>query len=97
MEEVRCGGRRGLGRRCRHERRRRSKRGKGGEAMLVGCQGGYAGGVGERGGLCDVGGDTGGGREGRGRGIGRSTGTDPGGFGSVALEDFRPQLLWGCT
>ena len=30
------------------------KRGKGGEAIMVGCQGGSAGGVGERGGLCDV-------------------------------------------
>ena len=29
------------------------KRGKGGEAMLVGCRGGSAGGVGERGDLCD--------------------------------------------
>ena len=38
------------------------QRGKGGGAMLVGCQGGSAGGVGERGGLCDVGGDAGGGR-----------------------------------
>ena len=33
------------------------KRGKGGEAILVRCQGRTAGGVGERGGLCDVGGD----------------------------------------
>ena len=36
--------------------------------MLVGCQGGSAGGVGERGGLCDMEGDIGGGREGRGGG-----------------------------
>ena len=37
-----------------YERGRSSKRGKGGGAMLAGCQGGSAGGVGERGGLCDV-------------------------------------------
>ena len=42
------------------------KWGKGGEAMLVDCQGASEGGVGERRGLCDVGGVTGGGREGRG-------------------------------
>ena len=63
------------------------KRDKDGETMLVGCWGGSTGGVGERGGPCDVEGDTRGGREGR--GIERGRGTDTGELGTLRWKTRR--------
>ena len=86
------------------------KRGKGGGAMLVDCQGGSAGRMGERGGLCDVGRDTGGGREAQRQRqrhccIGRGTGTGTGWVrvrcvGRLVNDQghpIRPESIWGRT